>query len=228
MAEKIVRVRRRRKIRSFPGFESFDLLRRDLSPARAAILVGSTVLAITLGIILFGYGSKLYSGWREKSLLSRANTLLQQANPIQAAQAARAVLELHPDSLPAYYVLAEAAEKRNIEEAVAWRAQIARLLPHDLDSQLNLASAALRFGHLDTARKALSNVDPNDRDSARYHIVAGWLALAEGNFAEQERQFAAAVKQEPGNDLYQFNLAALEIRSPDTEKRENARQASSV
>ena len=223
MAEKIVRLRRRRRIRSLPDFGSFDILRRDFSPARAALLVGATVLVITLGSVLFGYGSKLYSGWREKNLLSRATSLLQQENPTQAAQAAREVLELHRDSLPAFYVLAEAAEKRNIEEAVSWRAQIARLLPHDLDSQLNLASAALRFGHLDTARKALSNVGPDDRDSARFHVVAGWLALAEGNFAEQERQFAAAVKQEPGNELYQFNLAALEIRSPDARKRESAR-----
>jgi Tfp pilus assembly protein PilF len=53
--------------------------------------------------------------------------------------------------------------------------------------------------------------------------VAGWLARAEGNFAEQEEQFAAAVKQEPKNDLYQFNLAALQIRSKDAEKSKNAR-----
>src|SRR2546430_13179409 len=48
----------------------------------------------------------------------------------------RSVLHIQPDSLTAFYVLAEAAEKRNLEEAVSWRAQIARILPHDLDSQL--------------------------------------------------------------------------------------------
>ena len=126
--------------------------------------------------------------------------------------------------MPAFYVLAEAAEKRNLEEAVSWWAQIARLQPHDLDSQLNLASAALRFGHLDTARKALNDVDPNDRSAAHFHVVAGWLAHAEGNWTEQERQFASAVKQEPGNDLYQFNLAALQIRSDDAEKSAKARE----
>src|SRR4030095_9688537 len=36
-------------------------------------------------------------------------------------------------------------------------------------------------------------------------------------------QFAAAVKQEPKNDLYQFNLAALQIRSKDAQKSKNAR-----
>src|SRR5262249_37535826 len=87
----------------------------------------------------------------------------------------------------------------------------------------NFASAALRFGKLDVAREALARVSQKDRDSAAFHVVAGWLARAEGNFAEQEEQFAAAVKKEPKNDLYQFNLAALQIRSKDAEKSNNAR-----
>src|SRR5207253_1907777 len=92
------------------------------------------------------------------------------------------------------------------------------------ESHLNLASAALRFGQLDTARKALDQVSPGDREKAAYHIVAGWLARAQGDEAAVQEHFAAAVKQEPGNDLYQFNLAALKIKSADTENRENARQ----
>src|SRR5207237_5874362 len=129
----------------------------------------------------------------------------------------------HPDSLPALYILAEVAEKENLEEAVSRREQIARLLPKDADSQLNLASAALRFGKLDLAREALDGVAPTDRDRAAFHVVAGWLARAEGNLAEQEEQFAAAVKKEPTNDLYQFNLAALRIHSSDPEKTAQAR-----
>ena len=222
MAEKIVRVRRKRR-RAFSG-EWLDIFWRDLSPKRGAILIGVTMLVIIVVAFGYSYGSNFYSRWRERTLLTRANSMLQQQNLTEAARAARQVLDLHPDSLAAYYILAEAAEKQNLEEAVSWWSQIARLLPHDLDSQLNLASAALRFGHLDTARKALAHVDPNDRDHARFHVVAGWLAYSEGNFAEQERQFAAAVKQDPGNDLYQFNLAALQIHSDDPDKSANARQ----
>jgi thioredoxin-like negative regulator of GroEL len=125
--------------------------------------------------------------------------------------------------LPAFYILAEASEKQNRIETVAWRAQIARLLPQNLDSHLNLASAALRFGELDTARKALDHVPPNDREKAAYHVVAGWLARAQGDEAGVQQHFAAAVKQEPGNDLYQFNLAVLQIKSAEKEKSDNAR-----
>src|SRR5262249_2182267 len=92
-----------------------------------------------------------------------------------------------------------------------------------LESQLNLASAALRFGQLDVARTALARVPPDDRDKAAYHVVAGWLARAQGNIAEEERHFAAAVASESTNDTYQFNLAALQILSPEPDKSSAAR-----
>jgi hypothetical protein len=221
MAAKIRRVRRGGKVRLFSNLESF--LRRQLWPARLALVIGASALAVALGIISLNYGSKLYRGWHETRLLHRAAAMLQEEKFTQAAQNAREVLTLHPDSLPAFQILAEAAEKQNLEETVSWRTQIARLLPNNPSSQLNLASAALRFGQLDVARKALDHISPADRDTAAFHVVAGWLARAEGNFAEQEEQFAAAVKKEPSNDLYQFNLAALQIHSAEPKKSANAR-----
>ena len=222
MAQKIRDARHRRTGQIFRAVESF--FQRQLWPARLALLVAAFVVAILLGVACFSYGSKLYRDWHQSRSLHRAASMLQEERFIEAAQTAREVVKLDPDSLPAYYILAEAAEKRNLEEAVSWRAQIARLLPRDPDSQLNLASAALRFEKLDLARKALGQVASSDRDSAAFHVVAGWLARAEGNFAEQQEQFAAAVKKEPGNDLYQFNLAALQIHSSDVEKSVKARE----
>jgi len=141
-----------------------------------------------------------------------------------ATRAAHEVLLIDHDSIAAFHILADASEKQNRAETVTWRAQIARLEPGSLDSQLNLASASLRFGRLDTARKALEMVPAAQRDRAAYHVVAGWLARAQGNDADVEMHFAAAVAQEPGNDLYQFNLAVLRIRSPIPEKNDEARQ----
>jgi lipopolysaccharide biosynthesis regulator YciM len=221
MAERIKYAGYKRARQLFLGLESF--FQRQLSGARLAVIFAVSAIAFLLGIVLFSYGSRLYEDWRETRLLHRAAALLQEGKLSKAAQTAQELLGRHPDSLPALYVLAEAAEKQNLEEAVAWRDQIARLLSSNLDSQLNLASAALRFGKLDLARQALGRVRSADRDRAAVHVVAGWLARAEGNFAEQEEQFAAAVKKEPNNDLYQFNLAALQIHSGDPEKSAKAR-----
>ena len=221
MSEKIKDAGHKGTAQFFPGLVFF--FRRRLWPARLAIVVAASAAIGLLGIASFSYGSKLYRDWHQRRLLHQAASLLQEEKFDQAAQNARKVLTVDPSSLRAYYILAEAAEKQNLEEAVLWRAQIARLLPKDPDSQLNLASAALRFGQIDLARKALNDVVPNYRGSAAFHVVAGWLARAEGNLAEQEEQFAAALKEEPGNDLYQFNLAALQIQSTDMEKSAKAR-----
>jgi Tfp pilus assembly protein PilF len=221
MSEKIKDAGHKGTAQFFPGLVLF--FRRRLSPARLAILVAISAAIVLLGIASFSYGSKLYGDWHQRRLLHRATSLLQEEKFDQAGQNARKVLTVDPNSLPARYILAEAAERQNLEEAVLWRTQIAQLLPEDPDSQLNLASAALRFGQIDLARKALNDVPPNYRDTAAFHVVAGWLARAEGNLAEQEEQFAAAVKEEPGNDLYQFNLAALQIQSTDMEESAKAR-----
>jgi Tfp pilus assembly protein PilF len=186
-------------------------------------MIAALVIAFLLGAFFVSYGSKLYEDWRQNRLLHRAAALLQEENLTEASQTARELLGRHPNSLPALYILAEAAEKQNLEDALVWREQIARLLPKEADSQLNLASAALRFGKLDLARDALDRVASTDRDRAAFHVVAGWLARAEGNLAEQEEEFAAAVKKEPNNDLYQFNLAALRIHSSDAGKSAKAR-----
>jgi predicted Zn-dependent protease len=221
MSEKIKDAAHTGTARFFSGVGFF--FRHRLWPARLAIVIAASAATVLLGIASFSYGSKLYRDWHQRRLLHRAASLLQEEKLDQAAQNARKVLTVDPNSVPAYYILAEAAERQNLEEAVFWRAKIAQLLPKDPDSQLNLASAALRFGQIDLARKALNDVLPNYRGRATFHVVAGWLARAEGNLAEQEEQFAAAVKEEPGNDLYQFNLAALQIQSTDTEKSAKAR-----
>jgi hypothetical protein len=83
----------------------------------------------------------------------------------------------------------------------------------------------LRFGQLDATRKALESVPKENRESAPYHVVAGWLARAQGDDAGQERHFAAALEKEPRNETYQYNLAAVRIKSPDLQKNAQARQA---
>src|SRR5437588_9803972 len=221
MPERIKHAGRGTHRQSSLGPEPF--FQRRFWPARLAVLITALVIAFLLGALFVSYGSKLYEDWRQNRLLHRAAALLQEGKLSEASQAAQELLGRHPDSLPALYVLAEAAEKQNLEEAVSWREEIARLLPKDADSQLNFASAALRFGKLDVAREALDRIAPTDRDTAAFHVVAGWLARAEGNLAEQEEQFAAAVKKEPNNDLYQFNLAALRIQSSDVAKSAKAR-----
>jgi predicted Zn-dependent protease len=214
MSQPPTRVRRKRRRKSRLSRKS-----RILDAALLSLIVG---VSFVFGFLSFSSVHKGWTRWRETRLTKQASDLLEHGDPDAAEQAARKVIALDPGSVAACRILAEATEKRNRTETVAWRAQIARLAP-SLDSQLNLASAALRFGQLDVARNALENVPGQDREKAAYHVVAGWLARAQGNVTDEERHFAAAVAREPRNDVYQFNLAVLEILSPDPEKNAAAR-----
>lgn len=218
MAEHVRRVRRRRRVKRVRSG------RTQFTPARLAICAASLAVGFLVGWVLLTSGPEAYRGWKESRLLKHALNLMAKEDYDGATSAAREILQIERDSLAAYHILADASEKQNRPETVAWRAQIARLEPDNLDSQLNLASAALRFGRLDTARKALEMVPAAQQDRAAYHVVAGWLARAQGNDADVEMHFAAAVAQEPANDLYQFNLAVLRIRSPIPEKSDEARK----
>jgi lipopolysaccharide biosynthesis regulator YciM len=190
---------------------------------RNTIVVVLFVLAgIAAGLIAFTVLRKGWTQWYKGRLLKQASAQLEENHLEKAEEMARRALAIDRNSLDAARLLADLTEKENLSETVTWRAQIARLQP-GLNNQLNLASAALRFGQLDLARHALEQVPAGDRDKAAYQIVAGWLSRAEGNKAEEEKHFAAAVAQEPSNDLYKFNLAVLQIHSPDQDKVAAAR-----
>src|SRR5438552_10532298 len=192
---------------------------------RGGLIVLAVIGGFALGLLVLTIGPKLVNTWRESGWLRQAEANLKQENFNGANDAAQQALRINHDSLSAYQILAEATEKQNRAETVVWRAEIARLRPRDIDSQLNLASAALRFGQLDAARKALESVPKENRESAPYHVVAGWLARAQGDEAGQERHFAAALAKEPGNETYQYNLAAGRIKSPDSQTNAEARKA---
>src|SRR5436190_4669708 len=164
-----------------------SMFQRQLRRGRLTVTIAGLAIAFLVSVFFVSYGSKLYENWREHRLLHQATTLLQEGKLSKAAQMAKEVARRHTDSLAALSILADTAERQNLEEAVAWRERIARLLPKDPESQLNFASAALRFGKLELAREALNRVSPRDRDSAAFHVVAGWLASAEGNFAEDRK-----------------------------------------
>src|SRR5213595_669702 len=150
-------------------------------PVRGGLIVLAVITGFALGLLVLSIGPKFVNAWRESRLLRQAETSLKQGNFNAANDAARQALQIDRDSLAAYQILAEATEKQNRAETVVWRAQIARLQPRDIDSQLNLASAALRFGQLDAARKALDSVPKEDLDSTPYNVVAGWLARIRGS-----------------------------------------------
>src|SRR5256714_13185202 len=133
MAEHVRRVRRKRRMKRVrSGHLRF-------TPARLAICAASLVLGFVFGWVLLTYGPQAYRGWRESSLLKNAAAMMAKEDFDGATRAARQVLQLHQDSLPAFHILAEASEKQNRPETVAWRAQSARVPARQLPIPTQLA-----------------------------------------------------------------------------------------
>src|ERR1041385_7689679 len=107
MAEHVRRVRRRRRVKRVRS----GTLR--FTPVRQAICAVARALGFGFGWILRTYGPQAYRGWRESSLLKNATALLVKEDYDGASRAAREVLQLRHDSLPAFRILAEASEKQN-------------------------------------------------------------------------------------------------------------------
>ena len=171
MPEEVRRVRRKRR-----GRISWQ---RNLQLRTGLVISLFIVLGFVVGLFATSSLRKGWNRWQKSRLLDEATRHLEQ-NDLPAAEAsAHKALALDSGSLVALRLLAETTERENRDETVAWRAQIAHLDP-GLDSELNLASAALRFGQLDVARDALARVAPSDREKAAYHVVAGWLSRAVG------------------------------------------------
>src|ERR1700730_14940675 len=112
MPVKIKRIRRKRKVRSWRPFATFS------RPTNLSLAIGAVLVLVALGLIFFGSAKRVYIQWREERSLRLASRLLHQQKFDEASRVAQQVLQLNPDSLPAFDILAEAAEKQNPSESL--------------------------------------------------------------------------------------------------------------
>jgi Flp pilus assembly protein TadD len=173
-------------------------------------------------IVVFG-GYRGYGMWRKRHLSRQAQQFFTQKDYQSAVLVARHLLRLDPGNVAACRVMAETAELAGKREALSWREQLATLEPSVVANKIALASAALRFGQLDLARKTLDAVAAPDRANVKYHQLAGALAIAEKKTAVAETEFAAALELEPSNRQLALNLATVQLASADLSARERAR-----
>ena len=116
MAKQVRRVRRKRhRNRPVP-----------ILKGRKAIYIGAVVLAsgsrsplaAPMGLAPTAVGTR-------RACSSAPPFSWKTSNSMRPRGAAQQILKLRPDSLPAFQIMADATEKQNRPETVAWRAQIA-------------------------------------------------------------------------------------------------------
>jgi predicted Zn-dependent protease len=173
---------------------------------------------------ILAFGSyRGYGVWRKRHLSQQAQEFSAHKDYQSAVLVARHLLQLDPKNVAACRIMAETAELAGKREALSWREQLVALEPDVAVNKTALASAAVRFGQLDLARRTLDAIDPSGRGNVLYHQLSGALAIAEKKSALAESEFAAALQLDPGNTQFALNLAAVRLTSPDLPTKEKAR-----
>lgn len=173
---------------------------------------------------ILAFGSyRGYGVWRKRHLSQQAQDFSAHKDYQSAVLVARHLLQLDPKNVAACRIMAETAELAGKREALSWREQLVALEPDVAVNKTALASAAVRFGQLDLARKTLDAINPSGRGNVLYHQLSGALAIAEKKSALAESEFAAALQLDPGNTQFALNLAAVRLTSPDLPTKEKAR-----
>jgi len=164
-----------------------------------------------------------YGVWRKRHLSQQAQDFYAHKDYQSAVLVARHLLQLDPKNTAACQIMAETAELAGKREALSWREQLVALEPDVAANKTALASAAVRFGQLDLARKSLDAIDPSGRANVLYHQLSGALAIAEKKPALAETEFAAALQLEPENSQLALNLATVQLTSADLPTKAKAR-----
>jgi thioredoxin-like negative regulator of GroEL len=177
------------------------------------------LFGFVLLVALIWGGHRFYVRWQEKRLIHKAESAMQQGDTATASLAARAVLQLKPDSAPAARIAATIAERARDSSALTWRRKVAQAKNHSGEDVLALARTALQFNDVITAKSALAGLPETEWQTAGFHVVAALIAQAEKQNDKAAGEWQEAVRLAPQEKAYQLQLGAAQLRSNDSARR---------
>jgi hypothetical protein len=179
-------------------------------------------LGIGLGLVLLiaavWGGRDLYKHWQEKRLVRRAMIDIEKGDVRDATLAARAILQIKPDSAAAARIIADLAERIGEPAALDWRRKAAQLAPRSVGDALALVRCAIKFNDVTTAEHALAAMDEAARNRADYHEAAAMVAQFKHQDDNAEAEWNEALRLKPEDTAFQLQLALVQLRSNDSSK----------
>ena len=186
------------------------------------ILAGVSFAVVTAVVI--GPGRTGYRHLKEQRDLIQAQAAFTSGDYAQAALSVRQVLALNPTNAAACRVMAEIADRSQSPATLDWRRRLAEIFP-SAENKLQLAEAGLRYQSppFPLTEQILQELSATATNLAFFHVVAAEYAVARRQLNEAEGQLAAAVRLAPTNQLYQLNLAMVELSSTNSAALKAAR-----
>jgi tetratricopeptide (TPR) repeat protein len=175
------------------------------------------VALLILGVVAWSkYVQPAYRQLAEQRFGRQAEQFLARRDLARAYLRARQAMDLNPNNAAACRVNADLADWANSPYALYWRRRSLSLDP-TLETRLALASTALKVEGFpyQTAAKALDGIEPGQRNTANYHLVAGALSLKLNKVNEAEEHYAKARELQPDNPVAKMSLAVVQLQSKD-------------
>ena len=188
---------------------------------RRLLIIWITTATLVVGALV---GYVFYKPWRLEKLDRDAQAAMGRKDYTEASLKARRALQIDPQHLAAFLIMAEISEIFRNENALDWRERITHLAGGSTASLIAYASTAVDFGKHSIAKSALDRVPEADKQSTDFQAVAGALALDSGDFAVAEGFFAKAAELDPTNAAHRFALAKAQLGTDDFFKRESGRK----
>lgn len=190
-------------------------------PDRILRIIVISAVALAALIALGIFANRLYQKWQPERLAKQARLAIERGDYPSAAVLTQRALNLNSDNAEACRVAAELADKARSPEAIGWWERVTNLSPNSTSDALALARTAIRVGALAKAQQVLEKLKDRGNENPEYHFCAALLAEAQGKYQAANDHYAAALRLQPENALYQYATAKLELRF--LEKRDAAR-----
>lgn len=186
------------------------------------------VLAAAGTVIAGGFGSWLapdaYRQWKHDRFVARARAALAEGDVRTATLQLRKAILAQPDNVESARLMAELAEENPSPQIVGWRERIAELEPGVASNYLAWAGAALQFGDLASASKALDHAAEGGDANAQFHLTSAMLAAAHKDEADTLAHLEAAARLDPEDDPLRFKLAVIRLGSTNAALRVEGRR----
>ncbi len=182
----------------------------------------ATVL-ILLALFTVGFG-KAYPPLRNEHLLRMAKVFLKNSQIRPATLSLQQVLVSDPRNIDAVLMMADLSEATSSPQTLVWRKRVVSLAPESFRYRVDWIKAALKMGEVALAAEGLATIDEAGRRTAVFHHLAASIAVAWSHIQEAEQHASQALKLEPDNDGYKFNLALIWMQAADEARHQKGRE----
>ena len=181
-------------------------------------------IAVIMAVGLAGwFGRKVYQKTTERHLVAEARTFLAKKDVRNASLCLQRAIQINSLNPETCSLSADMLEADGSPAALGWRIRAAQLRTNNVAYRLAWAETALRMNELPSAVQALRGIDEKNRTTAAFHKLAGTLAWDYHGAADAEKEFSAALKLEPTNQVVLLNLATVHLASTNQTVVEGAR-----